>query len=58
MQSRRIRQSPGHKTDRQTTDGLGENRPIGWSLYPDSKQLKYLFFIAQIAKNAEKSCNF
>ena len=26
MQSRRIRQSPGHKTDRLTTEGLGENR--------------------------------
>ena len=42
MQSRRIRQSPGHKTDRQTMEGLGENRPIGRSLYPerDSKQPK------------------
>ena len=29
MQSRIIRQSPGHKTDRQTTEGLGENRPRG-----------------------------
>ena len=29
MQSRRIRQSPGHKTDPQTTEGLGENRLIG-----------------------------
>ena len=37
-----IRQSPGHKTDRQTTGGLGENRPIGRSLYPerDSNQPK------------------
>ena len=26
MQSRRIRQSPGHKTDRQTIEGLGENQ--------------------------------
>ena len=42
MQSRRIRQSPGHKTDRQTTEGLGENRPIGRTLYPerDSKRQK------------------
>ena len=42
MQSRRIRQSPGYKTDRQTTEGLGENRLIGRSLYPerDSKQPK------------------
>ena len=46
MQSRRIRQSPGYKTDRQTTEGLGENRPIGRSLYPerDSKQPKNIFF--------------
>ena len=41
MQSRRICQSPGNKTDRQTTEGLGENRPIGRSLYlEDSKQPK------------------
>ena len=42
MQSRRICQSPSHKTDRQTTEGLGENRPRGRSLYPerDSKQPK------------------
>ena len=42
MQSRRIRQSPGNKNDRQTTEGLGENRPIGRSLYPErgSKQQK------------------
>ena len=42
MQSRIIRQYPGHKTDRQTTESLGENRPIGRSLYPerDSKLAK------------------
>ena len=47
MQSRRIRQSPGHRTDRQTTEGLGENRPIGRSLYPerDSKQPKKLWML-------------
>ena len=42
MQSRRICQSPGHKTDCHTTEVLGENRPIGRSLYPerDPKQPK------------------
>ena len=56
MQSRRIRQSSGHKTDRQTTEGLGENRPIGRSLYPErnSKQPKKIQAIILLLSGFER----